>query len=116
MWSHAIADGEPDPDFLRRVNPPENELPVALPENRVLLRTPDLGISLVGMQAYTTGLAFQLVVRAREGAFPEHRLGDIFWERRQGTPQMMLGVEFSDGRRAAEGAFPGPSRDVFLHQ
>ena len=35
MWSHAFADGEPDPELVRRMTKPENELPTALPLNRL---------------------------------------------------------------------------------
>jgi len=118
MWSHAFADGEPDPDFVRRMSKPDNELPTALPMNRVLSRTPDLAVALLGVQAYTTGVAFELIARARgeDGPSDGTRLGEIFWERRPGTPQFLFGVEFADGRRASSLPFPGRSGDIVFHQ
>jgi hypothetical protein len=117
MWSHAFADGEPDPDVVRRMNKPENELPTALPMNRLLSRTPDLAVALLGLQAYTTGVAFELVARARGLEDPEadNRLGEIFWGR-SGNTQFLLGVEFADGRRASSLPFPGRSGDIVFHQ
>lgn len=118
MWHVGFQDGEPDPDFLRRVNAPENEIPVALPQNLLLARTDDLAIALVGIQAYTTGLAFDLAVRAREGAVEHlaHTLNELFWERRASGPSFLLGVEFPDGRRASSGPIPGRTGDLIFHQ
>jgi hypothetical protein len=118
MWSHAFTDGEPDPDLLRRMNKPENELPTALPMNRMLSRTPDLAVALLGLQAYTTGVAFELVARARGPEDPGagNRLGGIFWERRPTTPQFLFGVEFADGRRASNLPSSGRCGDVVFHQ
>jgi hypothetical protein len=118
MWHVGFTDGEPDPGFVRRMNKPENELPVALPMNRLLSRTPDVAVALIGLQAYSTGVAFELVARARGAEEPgaDNRLGDIFWERRAGTPQFLLGVQFADGRRASSLPFPGRSEDIVFHQ
>jgi hypothetical protein len=117
MWSHAFADGEPDPDFVRRMNKPENELPVALPMNRLLSRTPDLAVALLRLQAYTTGVAFELVARARglDDPAADNRLGDIFWGR-SGNTRFLLGVQFADGRRASSLPFPGRSGEIVFHQ
>lgn len=118
MWHAAFPDGEPDDDFLRRMSAPENEVPVALPMNRVLARSDRLAVALLGVQAYTTGVAFQLAVRVRAGAADGlgYRLGEIFWEQRPGVPRFLLGVEFADGRRARSGPFPGRTGDLIFHQ
>ena len=102
MWSH-FPDGEPDEDAIRRMSAPENELPVALPLNRILARTDDLAIALVGLQVYTTGLSFELLVRVRPSA--AERIGpslqELFWDHPpRGGSRFLLGVEFGDGRRA----------------
>lgn len=117
MWSSYGQDGEPDPDFMRRMNKPENEVPVALPMNRLLSRTPDLAVALVGLQAYTTGVAFELVARARglEDPAADNRLGDVFWGH-AGAPRFLLGVQFADGRRVSSPPFPGRSGDIVFHQ
>jgi hypothetical protein len=100
MWS---SSGNGDPDVERRMNRPENELPTALPVNRLLARTPDVAVALLGLQAYTTGVAFVLAARARGSEDPDgaNRLGDLFWGHRGGGSRFLLGVEFADGRRAS---------------
>lgn len=114
MWAHAFADDE---DVQRRMNRPENEIPTALPMNRVLVRTPDLAVALLGLRAYTTGVAFELVARARGLEDPDagNRLSSVFWERRPDTPRFLLGVEFADGRRASNLVRPRNSDDLLLH-
>lgn len=118
MGSHAFADGEPDLDVLRRMNAPENELPVSLPQNVVLARSADLAVAVVGLQVYTTGVAFQLVVRMRPAA--QEALGrdldELFWGHRSGAGRsFMFGVEFADGRRAGTYGHFGDG-DVIFHQ
>lgn len=115
MWSHASGDGAPD--LERRMNRPENEVPTALPVSRLLARTPDLAVALVGLQAYTTGVAFQLAARARGPEDPDggNRLGDIFWEHRPGGPRFLFGVEFADGRRASNLSRHGGGGDLVFH-
>ncbi|MDT0274280.1 hypothetical protein [Blastococcus goldschmidtiae] len=114
MWTHAFGDG--DPDVERRMNRPENELPTALPVNRLLARTPEVAVALVGLQAYTTGVAFLLAARARGVAGPEgeSRLNDLFWGHRSG-PRFLLGVEFADGRRASSLGLHGSAGDLVFH-
>jgi len=115
----ALDNGAPDPEFYRRLNAPENELPVTLPRNLVLARTDDVAVALTGLQVFTTGVSFQLSARARSGsAFPDldRGLGDIFWEHRPGSPRFLLGVEFSDGRRASSLPFPGATGEIVFHQ
>lgn len=78
MWTSAFGDG--DPDLERRTSRPENELPTALPMNRLLARTPDVAVALLGLQAYTTGVAFEPAARARgpEDPAAEDGLGRLF--------------------------------------
>jgi hypothetical protein len=119
MWHAAFHDGEPEPEFPRRLNPPENELPVPLPQNRVLVRTDDVAVAISGLQAYTTGVSFQVAARARPGVtLPglDRGLGDVFWEHRPGSPRFLFGVEFTDGRRASSQPVPGASGDIVFHQ
>ena len=101
MWS-AYGDG-PDEDEFRRMSAPENELPVALPMNRLLARTDDLGIGLVGLQVYSTGLTFELAVRIRPSAAGDDRgrsLQELFWDHSpHRATRFLLGLEFGDGRR-----------------
>jgi hypothetical protein len=113
MWSQAFGDG--DPDLERRMNRPENELPTALPTNRLLARSPDVAVALLGLQAYTTGVAFQLAARARgpEDPSADDGLGRLFWDHRGGGPRFLFGVQFADGRRASNAL--GSGGDLVFH-
>jgi hypothetical protein len=117
VWHAYGHDGEPDPEFLRRMGPPENELPVAMPQNLLLARTDDVAASLTRLQVYTTGLSFDLVVRVRPSA-PEtlgHSLNDIFWAHGPEGAQFLLGVEFADGRRASSMPRAGTDDQIVFH-
>jgi hypothetical protein len=102
MWSAAGFSGEPGPEFFRRMSPPENEIPVAIPLNAVLARTENAAIALTGLQVYTTGVAFDLAVRVR--TWPDDDRGGlselVFDHGRRGS-RFLIGVELSDGRRAS---------------
>ncbi len=80
---------------------PDNEIPVALPANTLLARTDDVAVALVGLQVYTTGLAFHLAVRVRSEAAARYELDGLLWGRRRGHGPFLLGVELADGRRAS---------------
>ena len=102
MWS-AYGNGDrPDEDAVRRMSAPENELPVALPMNRLLARTVDVAIGLVGLQVYSTGVTFELAVRVRPSAADRigRSLQELFWHHPPARGgRILLGVEFADGRR-----------------
>jgi len=114
MWSTGMGQDGPDDDFLRRVTAPENEIPVGLPTSVVLARTDDAAVALFGLQVYTTGVAFTLVIRVR----PSSQLGtgralnELVWGRGPGPGRFLLGIELSDGRRAS--GLPTPDRDSDL--
>ena len=115
MWSSAFGNG--DPDLERRMSRPENELPTALPMNRLLARTPDVAVALLGVQACTTGVAFELAARARGPEDPAagDRLGELFWDHRGGSPRFLFGVQFADGRRASNAAGGAGDGDLIFH-
>ena len=115
MWSAAFGDG--DPDLERRMSRPENELPTALTVNRLLGRTPDTAVALVGMQAYTTGVAFLLAARSRNAGDPAggNELGELFWGHRVGGSRFLFGVQFADGRRASNARFGERDGDLIFH-
>jgi hypothetical protein len=78
---------------------PDNELPVSVPVDLVLVRTDDLVVSLSGVQAYRTGVAFVVNARRRGGSTLPHSLHLLSgarpgWE----GPQFLLGMQFADGR------------------
>jgi hypothetical protein len=108
--------GEPDDDLHWRVQPPENEVPVALPQNVLLARTEDVAVALLGLQVHSTGVVFELTVRVRPSARADlgHRLQELVWDRGRGTARFLLGVELADGRRGS--SVPNRSSGgVFLH-
>jgi hypothetical protein len=117
MWSSFGSDGEPDQEFLRRMSPPENELPVALPLNVVLANTGDAAAGLNGLQVYTTGLSFELVVRMRPSARESlgRTVDEVVWGHGSGVGQLLLGVEFADGRRVSSLPVRERDGDVVLH-
>jgi hypothetical protein len=103
MWTATSTDGAPDPEEFRRFEPPDNELPVAVPLNVVLARTDDVALALVGATVYSTGVAFDMVVRAR--SVPEEvgpwGIDSLLWGHGPQKPvdRLLFGVEFSDGSR-----------------
>jgi hypothetical protein len=110
--------GAPDPELIRRMGPPENEIPVALPLSVLLARTADVALALVGLRVHTTGLAFDLAVRCRaRGAVDGRDLGELFFGRRPDASAFLLGLELADGRRITSAAPPWPADrgDVVLH-
>lgn len=92
--------------WRRRWAPPENEVPVPVPVSAVLGRTEDVAVALVGGAAYTTGLRFQVAVRLRAEPPGEH----THWMHLLdgGGDQLLLGVEYADGRIATNLPSPTP--------
>ncbi|WP_344691366.1 hypothetical protein [Blastococcus jejuensis] len=117
MWTAYGHDGDDPEEFHRRMSAPENEIPVALPQNVVLGRTDDAVIALQRLSVYTTGIAFDLVVRLRpDAARADGRdLNELIWHGGPGGGRFLLGVEFADGRRASNASGrhgPGEGEDV----
>lgn len=87
------------------MSPPENEIPVSIPVNAVLGRTADASIAVVGVEGYTTGLRFRLAVRMRTRAPSVEGISRVLtgYHSPGDDPdqRLLLGVEFSDGRRAS---------------
>src|SRR3954467_14863929 len=88
-----------------RMNPPENEIPAAVAIRAVLARTDDVAIALIGGYAYTVGFRFDLVIRLRREprgltAQKSEVLLSTYPGRDDSDEQLLLGVEFADGRTA----------------
>jgi hypothetical protein len=117
MWTASTGDDGPDEDFLRRIDPPENEVPVALPVNVVLARTEDVAVALLGLQVYTTGVSFTLVVRARPSSelARTQGLNELIWQHGAGAGRFLLGVELADGRRASGMRMGERDTDLVFH-
>src|SRR3712207_859674 len=103
MWTSSHPRSEPDDDVQRRMQAPENEVPVALPQNLLLARTDDVAVALFGLQVYTPGVGFELPGRRRPPARRRFPSGLDELVRRHGPDgsRFLLGVEFADGRRAS---------------
>ena len=114
MHSYGDTDDDGGPsDDGRRWGPPDNEVPQPVALSAVLARTGDVAVAITGVQAYTTGVAFTLAVRLRhDRVLPGRRdLHDLVggWHG-PAEDQLMLGVEFSDGRATStSGAGRPPS-------
>lgn len=102
---------------MRRLQQPDNEIPAPIPVVLTLARTEDLAVAVVGLAAYTTGVSFDVVIHLRPapGSEPDLELHDVVgggWGRRgAASQQLLLGVEYPDGRTASNvhGSWPhGP--------
>ena len=112
MWNSTFSShDDPDPELIRRMSAPENEIPVALPLNTLIARTQDVAIALLGLQVYTTGVSLDLALRTRSGG-NGFELNEILFEHgpRHRTGGFMLGIELADGRRQSN--VPGPGTPV----
>jgi len=92
------------------VQPPEDELGVAVPLRVVLASDSRSVIGLIDSVAFSTGFEFTIAVRTRKDIRPEelgygppHLVGPRDSER---EPQ--IGIQFADGRKAFTGGRPGP--------
>jgi hypothetical protein len=102
MSTTYLLGGERDPEFLRRMSAPENEIPVAVPLNTLLARTADAAVALTGLQVYSSGVSFDLAFRVRSPLEPAHLgLSGLVFERGPSSGRFLLGIELADGRRAS---------------
>jgi hypothetical protein len=99
MWTSGLPgqDDEDPAEFIRRSQAPDNEIPVAVPLNRVLARTDDVAVAWTGTAVYSTGVAFTLLATTRRS---DQRLNDVFWSNAGAPDGLLVGVEFADGRWA----------------
>lgn len=90
--------------------PPGHEAGVALGWSGILGRSADAAIALTSAARFSTGVRLDIAVRART-AWPDgklfHSIGD-----EGGTDQLLIGVEFADGRVAIANGHRWPSRDL----
>ena len=84
---------------------PENEVPIAVPVSLELGRASDAAVLLTSLTAYSTGMEVAVSLRVRPSArrrsVPLHQLISGFGlDDLDGTGAFLLGVQYSDGRRA----------------
>jgi hypothetical protein len=112
MWSSRFSShDDPDPELIRRMSAPENEIPVAVPLNVVVARTDEVAVALLGLQVFTTGLSFDLALRKRSGR-NGRELNEVLFDHGPHRPGgLMLGIELADGRRQSNVPGPGAGHD-----
>ncbi len=105
MWSMGGIGEEPTDaerermeQLLRRRTRPDNEMPVTVALDLTLARNDDVALGIGAAMVYRNGVAFQLLAVSRTSTYL-----DFFGHhprRRDGSHGLLLGVEYSDGRRA----------------
>jgi hypothetical protein len=86
---------------MRATRMPANEAGVPVPGPIVLARTDDAAVLLAALRVFSTGVQIGLQIRTRQDVPPrEIAPGGARFPGLRGT-EVMLGVEFSDGRRAS---------------
>ncbi|MDU0315520.1 hypothetical protein RKE38_17615 [Phycicoccus sp. M110.8] len=108
MWAMGGGDDDAQEEWRRRMKP-HNELPASLVLDVVLAETPVVVISLATAQVYRNGVDLEIDIRARENIGSNGFIGE----------DVLVGVEFSDGRRATNlpmvhGRTPPSSDDAVL--
>lgn len=116
VTGHGGADDgeEPTPEDLERWHrareQPDNEVPAVVPVSAVLGRTDAVAVVLSSVEACSTGFGFEVSVRLRQPPSPHDDVyGQVMGNSGAGG-QLLLGVEFADGRRGStigrSGAWP----------
>ena len=112
MQSFAVHSDDDDADArMRRMGAPENEVPVPVPISAVLARTENVAVTLTGVQVFSTGLTFGLGLRCRPEVLDlldDRNVGGLLFGHGRPRGQLLVGVEFADGRRASNA--PGRGR------
>jgi hypothetical protein len=97
MWSTSGPDNSAG-QAIRRRQRPDNEIPVPVPVEVTLFRSPDIAVFICGLRAFRHGLDFTVEIRSRAdgpdlgpGLHGHDQSGDVF----------LFGVEFADGQRCS---------------
>ena len=105
MWTLAGSGGDDEGhrEFeaaWRRRQRPENEVPVSVAIDAVLADGPEVVVFISGARVFSNGVDFTVEVRARRGT-NDGQGGMLGGVHGHGDPsnRLLLGVEFSDGRR-----------------
>ena len=94
------AEGGPYEQWARRSEPPDNEVPVAVPVTAVLGRGEGVAVVLAGMSAATTGFGLTIGVRLRQLPVDD----DVYRQMSASGPvegHLLVGLEDADGRRVS---------------
>src|SRR5450631_4105864 len=114
--AYSAGDGSsPSPEqlreFQRRMGPPENELPGAIPFRAVVGRTDDFVVAIIGADAYSTGISISIAIRLRRSDRSDAGLAhELFGRphRGAGGGELLVGVAYPDGRTATNVSAPIP--------
>jgi hypothetical protein len=107
MTIHGRHDDDSDrARSLRRRVQPDNEVPVSVPLDAVVVSKADLVVFVCGLAVYRNGLAFTLEARARTSAAAggeeeDDVLGHVLHRHGRSAHQLLIGVEYADGRRCS---------------
>jgi hypothetical protein len=89
------------PDVLRAVHPPDNEVPVSVAFDALVASTGDLAVFVSGLRVFTNGVDLTIEVRTgRRLSDSPHGLSDAMHGMGRRS-ELLVGVEFSDGRRCS---------------
>jgi len=85
----------------RQRSAPENQAPVSVAFDAVLVRTEDAAVFVSGLQVYRNGVAFTLEIRTRTVLLGPGGAGSVLHD--HGPNAVLVGVELADGRRCVHG-------------
>jgi hypothetical protein len=85
----------------RHLSKPDNEMPGSVAVDALLASSEDLAVFICGMSVYRNGVDFTVEVRARPGRMSRESLHEAMLWPDAGENQLLLGIEFADGRRCA---------------
>jgi hypothetical protein len=91
----------------RRRQRPENEIPISVAIDAILAENHEVVVFISGARAFSNGVDFTLEARARHAFTDErgHMLGG-FHGHGDPSDRLLLGIEFSDGRRCTNLGHP----------
>lgn len=115
MWvsRFGAAEQPPTPEemerLLRRMSPPDNEIPAGVGLSVLLGRADDVAVGLTQVEAFSMGFRFTLAVRARPTRPPAapgqlHQMIGSYPVAGADIPledRLLVGIEYPDGRRAS---------------
>ncbi|MHA3700728.1 hypothetical protein ACXR2U_00970 [Jatrophihabitans sp. YIM 134969] len=104
------AEAEARMAAFRRRQVPENEAPVSVGWDAVLLESADVVVLLAGARVYSTGVEITVVVNARRDEDDPQGVARGLFDPRAGADVLLLGVEYADGRT---GSTSGGMQAVF---
>jgi hypothetical protein len=92
---------------MARMNPPDNEAPGVIPISAVIARGDDVAVVLTHAKVYSTGINFDFLARRSQASDDDALYEQVNGHHHRGTPQLLIGVEYADGRRVTN--LPGRS-------